>query len=286
VKELFASSAMSSVVGFELDDGRSIVIKRRPDEHGRAERCVHVQALLAASGFPCPRPLTDVTVIDGIAVHAEEWIPGGTVMREDGEAAARSSAILLADLMTRLAAVEADPPFPNPEWVRWDHSDDGIFPANRRHDARATSIRIPSWLEEAAHRARSRLLSIDLPRVIGHADWEAQNLRWHGDEPHVVHDWDSLAYQSEAAIVGAAAGAFASTEVPTLAPLASSEAFLRAYEDRRGHRLTTDETCAAWAASLWPAFHNARAETLYEQAPVAVNAVHGQLHARLELAQA
>jgi hypothetical protein len=36
------------------------------------------------------------------------------------------------------------------------------------------------------------LLKAALRPVVGHADWEAQNMRWAGTEPYVVYDWDSL----------------------------------------------------------------------------------------------
>lgn len=120
-----------------------------------------------------------------------------------------------------------------------------------------------------------RLRQADLPSVIGHADWEAQNLRWHGSEPHAVHDWDSLAWLPEAAI-GAASGAFASTEIPDLAPLESSAVFVDAYEHGRGQAFTVDERQVAWAASLWPALHNARAEVLYGRTPLASHALANQ----------
>jgi hypothetical protein len=42
-------------------------------------------------------------------------------------------------------------------------------------------------------------MAAGLPCVLGHADFEAQNLRWHGREVWAVHDWDSLAWQPEAA---------------------------------------------------------------------------------------
>ena len=45
----------------------------------------------------------------------------------------------------------------------------------------------------------------------------------------------------EAALVGAASGAFASAEIPTLAPLFSSEAFIATYERARGRAFTADE---------------------------------------------
>ena len=286
IRELLSKTTMSSVVAVELDDGRSVVVKKRPNEQGRAEHCIAVQVALAAEGFPCPRPITGVTVEEGMAIHAEEWLPGGTLVREDDEAAAQRSAALLADLMTRMEKIDARPPLPNPEWVRWDHSDPGTFPANARHDARAAVIPLPSWIEDSAQRVRARMASVSLPSLVGHADWEAQNLRWRGDQPHAVHDWDSLACLSEAAIAGSAAGAFASTEIPSLAPLDSSRAFLNAYEERRDRPFTTEETNVAWAASIWHAIHNARAEVLHEQPPVAFTALEAQVDERLALARA
>jgi hypothetical protein len=101
-----------------------------------------------------------------------------------------------------------------------------------------------------------------LPCVLGHADFEAQNLRWHGRQVWAVHDWDSLAWQPEAALAGAASGAFASAGPPVLAPIESSEAFLAAYQDIRGRLFTAAEQETAWAASLWMAACNAREEAL------------------------
>ena len=89
--------------------------------------------------------------------------------------------------------------------------------------------------------------------MLGHADFEAQNLRWHGPQVWAVHDWDRLAWQSEAALAGAASGAFASAGPPTLAPVESSAAFLAAYQHLRWRLFTTVEQEIAWAASLWMA---------------------------------
>jgi hypothetical protein len=102
-----------------------------------------------------------------------------------------------------------------------------------------------------------------------------------------VHDWDSLAWQPEAALVGAASGAFArDARPPTLAPIESSEAFLVAYQDVRGHLFTAVEQEIAWAASVWPAAHNARWEVLHGQPPVCGNALRAQAAERLRRANA
>jgi len=255
VAVLFVSSHLSEVVGVRLTDGREVVVKRRVDESGRAGRCVTAQRLLAEQGFPCPMPLTDVIVSAGVAVHAERFVPDGELETKDTPEVAARSGRLLADLVRRLAALDLDPPLPNPEWVRWD--------AASERDAAAAAV--PAWIKDAARRINAKLAGCDLPPVLGHADWEVSNIRWRHGKAHVVHDWDSLAWLPEAALAGAAAGRFTVHDEPTLAPLESSEAFLRAYESERGVRFVPYETEIAWAASIWEALHNARDELSYEQ---------------------
>jgi hypothetical protein len=122
--------------------------------------------------------------------------------------------------------------------------------------------------------------------MLGHADFEAQNLRWHGREVWTVHDWDSLAWQPEAALVGEASGAFASAGPPTLAPIESSEAFLVAYQNIQGRLSTAMEQEIAWAASLWMAAYNAREEALRGDAPLCRDALRIQAAERLRRANA
>jgi hypothetical protein len=292
VEVLHSSAHMSEVFGLRLADGRSVAVKSRPDQSGREATCVEAQRFLAASGFPAAAPLTGVTVDEGRAVHAEEWRPGGRLLRGDDPATARLFAGLLARLVTLAEDIEVggsapgavEPPLPNPEWTRWDHPGPGIWPANPYHDVRDRPI--PRVVTDAAGRVRDRLAVIYLPRVLGHADWETQNLRWHEDRPWAVHDWDSLAWLPEAAIAGAACGAFASAEAPTLTPIASSAAFLEAYQEARDRRFTQEEIEVAWATSLWLGLHNARGEALHGLPPVALTAVASQAEERLRLAGA
>ena len=284
---LLTSDAMADVRAVRLDDGRTVVLKARfADEEQRASRCVEIQSLLAELGFPCPRPLTVVVVACDRAVHAEEWRPGGEMIRDEGPEAAGRSARLLGDLMARLQGIVAEPPVPNPEWVRWHHDGPDLFPENPRHDVLAAGRPLPTVIGETARRVRARLQGATLRPVLGHADWETQNLRWNGTEPYAVFDWDSLAWLPEAAVVGAAAGAFASAEVPALAPLDSSRAFLDAYQEARSRTFSAEELEVAWAASIWPALHNARAEILYGVPPVALQSLERQAGTRLSLAGA
>ncbi|GAA3626914.1 hypothetical protein GCM10022419_135400 [Nonomuraea rosea] len=281
---LFQLHQMSTVFGLRLTGGTDVVVKARADD-GRAASCVAAQTRLAERGFPCARPLTPVVGVGPLAVHAEEHRPGGDISHEDSSDAAVRYATVFAHLMAELADATLTPPLPNPRWVRWDHTNPGVWPAIESLDDRDQST-VPAHIADTAHRARRRILAAHLPNVLGHADFEAQNLRWHGHQIWAVHDWDSLAWQPEAALAGAASGAFASAGPPTLAPIESSHAFLTAYQDIRGRRFTTAEQETAWAASLWPAAHNARWEALHGDPPTSGNALKAQAAERLRRANA
>ena len=193
--------------------------------------------------------------------------------RDTPEAAAKSGR-LLADLVRRLATLDLDPPLPNPEWVRWD-----------ARPERQAAAAVP-WIDDAIRRVQAKLAGCDLPHVLGHADWEAQNIRWRSGEVHVVHDWDSLAWLPEAAIAGSAAGIFASHGATMLAPLESSEAFLRAYEDERGVPFSPAETEIAWAASIWEALQDARDELSYNRPKLSYKRLKAERVERLTRAHA
>lgn len=95
-----------------------------------------------------------------------------------------------------------------------------------------------------------------------------------------------LAWQPEAALAGAASGAFASAGPPTLAPIASSEAFLGAYQDSRGRLFSPVEQETAWAASVWTAAYNAREMALRGYPPLGGDALRAQAAERLRRANA
>jgi hypothetical protein len=247
--------------------------------------CVAAQARLAERGFPCARPLTPVVGVASLAVHAEQFRPGGEVLHGDSPDVAPRYAEVFARLIAELAHVTVAPPLPNPPWVRWDHADSGVWPAIDILDNRNQSV-VPMYVLEVAERARERILAAALPCVLGHADFEAQNLRWHGRQVWAVHDWDSLAWQPEAALAGAASGSFASTGPPTLAPIESSEAFLVAYQTIRGRLFTAVEREIAWAASLWMAAYNAREEALHGGTSVGRDSLRAQAAERLRRAGA
>jgi hypothetical protein len=281
---LFQLQQVSMVFGLRLSGGTDVVVKAREDD-GRAVSCVAAQAWLAERGFPCARPLTPVACVGSLAVHAEEFRPGGEVLHGDSPDVTVRYAEVFGRLMAELAPVTVAPPLPNPPWVRWDHADFGVWPAIDFLDNRDQSV-VPAYVVDTAERTRRRILAAGLPCVLGHADFEAQNLRWHGREVWAVHDWDSLAWQPEAALAGAASGSFASAGPPTLSPIESSEAFLVAYQDIRGRMFTAVDLEIAWAASLWMAAYNAREEALLSDTPLCRDALRAQAAERLRRANA
>ncbi|MFD2470149.1 phosphotransferase [Amycolatopsis silviterrae] len=281
---LFEVQQVSTVHGLRLEDGREVVVKARPED-GRAEACVTAQTQLAERGFPCARPLTPVVAVGSLAVHAEEYRPGGDVVPGNTPAIATRYAEVFARLMAALAGISVKPPLPNPRWLRWDHADSPLWPAIDFLDERDQRL-VPEHVAKTADQARRRLLAAKLPNVLGHGDFEAQNLRWKAAGGWTVHDWDSLAWQPEAALAGAASGMFPSTIPPTLAPIESSAAFLESYQDFRGRRFSLAEQEVAWAASLWPAAHNARWEALHGDPPICGDALREQAAERLRRANA
>jgi hypothetical protein len=284
VDVLFRRHQVSMVFGLRLAGGTDVVVKARADDR-RVVACVAAQARLAERGFPCARPLTPVVGVGSLAVHAEEFRPGGQVLDGHSPEVVACYAGVFARLMAELADMPVTPPLPNPPWVRWDHTDSGAWPAIEVLDSRDQSV-VPAYVAQAAQRARRRILAAGLPCVLGFADFEAQNLRWHGRKVWAVHDWDSLAWQPEAALAGAASGSFASSGPPTLAPIESSAAFLAAYQNNRGRSFTAVEQEVAWAASVWMAAYNAREEALYGAAPVCRDALRAQAAQRLHRANA
>jgi Ser/Thr protein kinase RdoA (MazF antagonist) len=283
---LFEATSVSTVYGVRLVDGRTAAVKSRPESVVRIASVLAIQRQLAMRGFPCPLPLTEASVHGEMTVHAEEFWPGGDVMRGDDSDVAARFAVLLAELAAMADQIDAAPPLPNPIWLQWDHSGAGIWPAYVHYPEVIADDETLRQVEDIARRVRARLRDVRLPRVIGHGDWESQNLRWRHGEPYVVHDWDSLCWLPEAAIVGAACGAFASVEAPTLAPLDSSAAFLDVYELARSCRFTREEREVAWATSLWLPAHNAYAEAVFGLPLVSTAQLSIQAEERLRLANA
>jgi Ser/Thr protein kinase RdoA (MazF antagonist) len=141
----------------------------------------------------------------------------------------------------------------------------------------------PEWLDDAARRVRELLGAYKARLRVGHGDWESQNIRWRGDEPLVVHDWDSVILQPEAAIVGLAAAVWAAQGHPgEAATVAQTADFISAYE--RGCGAFSDkDRAAAWAAGLWERLFNAKKDATEGGGPQ-LHRLRDELYERLRRA--
>lgn len=258
-EELFRAGHLSTVVGVRLSDGREVVVKARPAS-GRLRGCVAVQAALAARGFPCPRVLADSRFHDDFSVTAEEHVPGGHQLGTGADDAARSAELLHRLLSVAPSMSEVPSLSPSPPWTAWDREPSAaLWPPADDRPADLNSSDGPAWLDEVARGVRERLMAARLPPVIGHGDWENQNMRWRNDQPHVVHDWDSVIAQPEVAIVGLAAAVWpAAGNAGEAATVQQTEWFLDAYESARGKPWSASERELCWAAGLWVRAFNAK----------------------------
>lgn len=274
---LFRAGHLAQVTGAELADGRQVVIKARPAQP-RLAGCVAVQAHLAGAGFPCPSPLAGPDELGELALTAEALAPGGTQhLPGNGKAGGKASngkadsgradthaAEAFASLLARLVALAPAPGRvpslrPAPPWNAWDHAGSRVWPDRDDEGRDLNAAPGPGWVDAAAGQVRERLLGCADPPVIGHGDFESQNIRWAGGEPLAVHDWDSVIAQPETAIAGLASAVWPAAGGPgEAATVEQSAAFLACYQDRAGKRWTGDQLCDAWAAGLWVRLFNAR----------------------------
>jgi hypothetical protein len=283
---LFETSHLSQVTGLQLADGRQVVVKVRPPA-GRLMACVAVQQHLWTTGFPCPQPLAGPAPLGTLSATAEAFVSGGTQFPRGPDTPQRFAAPL-ADLVRRATPIVSPSGLaPVPPWVGWDHDQGIIWPMPDDRDADLNAQPGPGWLDDVGRRVRHRLSRDRGAMVVGHADWESQNLRWQDGRLRVVHDWDSVAARSEAAIAGAAAAMFTATGAPlTEATTDETAAFLAAYEQARGRPWQTDERQVCWAAGLWVRAFNAKKAMLDREGQAVVDRLAGEAVERLRRADA
>jgi hypothetical protein len=266
---LFEAGYLSQVVGLRLGNGVEIMVKVRPWQE-RLIGCAQVQHSMSVGGFPAPPLLVPPERLGQLGISAETLIHGGALLATEADSAARFAEALA--LLVRRAPDPATVSMlaPSPAWVGWDHAAEELWPAPDDRVGDLNKHPSDRWLDEIAEAARTRLLALDRPAVIGHGDWYSQNLRWIDRQLHVVHDWDSVIAQPEAAIAGQAAAIWPGTGLPgEVATVTQSEQFLTAYERASGHSWTLAEVRAAWAAGLWTRAFDAKKASLVGADPAA-----------------
>lgn len=249
---VFRAGSLSAVVGVRLADGREVVVKARRSAP-RLQAAYAVHRHVWQGGYPAPEPLVPPRPCSATeSASAEQLVRGGEIGGRSPRDAARSAEALAALIGITASAGDVGSLSPSPSWVAWDHDGPGLWPGPDAGPAHLNLVAGPGWLDDAAARCRARLRHYRAPRVIGHADWHADNVRWSDDRLLVVHDWDSVVSQPEAVTAGIAAAIFpASGDLWQPASIQETEQFLSAYIRATTRAWTPDDTEAFWAASAW-----------------------------------
>lgn len=194
-----------------------------------------------------------------------------------------------ATLLARLIRSAPDPASlpllaPSPPWTGWDHPGARLWPDRDDQGCDLNDAPGPSWVDHAARRAKERLTDSGAPARIGHGDWESQNIRWAGDRPLVVHDWDSVIAQPETAIVGLAAAVWPATGAPgEAATVAQTTDFLASYQRAAGRQWSESEIQDSWAAGMWVRLYNAKKDEVRGGGPQ-LDRLLGEMSDRVALA--
>ena len=292
VETLFERAHLSTVRALRLADGREVVVKTRPFE-SRVAGCLEVQRHVHRAGFPCPEPLAGPEPLggqgrlSGQVVTAETWVPDGTVLPPRPDAPELFATALARLIRAAPSAAEVPSLAPAPPWNAWDHDGSRPWPWPDDMAVDLNDRPGPGWLDETGRRVRGRLRRAALPEVVGHGDFESQNVRWNGDRLHVVHDWDSAVARPEAALAGLAAAVFpAGGPEDRTATVAETRRFLAAYARTRGRRWTREESEVAWAAGLWVLAFNAKKASVAQPNGAAAARLAEQAPERLRRADA
>lgn len=259
----FVSGNQSSVWGLDLADGRQVVVKATTrDDPAELGAICDVQRQLHRLGFPCPEVVVGPAALSWGTAVVHELVERGDVgdtHNGDGRAARAATLAWLHGLLstwpTPVALTERTTWRERRTHPIWPRSYNPVFDLEKPEPDAA-------WIDALALRALYELEFDQAPKVLGHQDWSAQNLRVEDDEVVMVFDWDSLFLASEAATVGTAAVSFPSTW-PGVASWASPDeaaAFISEYEDATERRFGIDERRILRAAAVYSMAYTARCE--------------------------
>ncbi len=276
----FFTASAGCVAGLELTDGRSVAVKayQRRWQLDHLVQVASATTLLAARAFPCPVPVADPVVFEGVTATIDSMLtdPG---MRHLVAAEATLSAAALAEAAATLAELDAS------AWAGRHAMTAGptsLYPPP--HDPSFDFTLDPAgaaWIDRLAGAALA-VLSTDTgrPQWI-HGDWSARNLRFDHGQLVASFDWDSLAAFPDSRGAGIAAATWRLTgedDDPPAPGLDEVESYLECYADAAGGRNASWRRSAI-ASALYALAYTARCE----HAIAAVSAVDAPARATLTL---
>jgi hypothetical protein len=264
---LFYGASAGCVVGVALEDGRRVVIKAYQRRWGRTflDAVGRIQEHLAASRFPCPRPILGAAPAGPALATVEQFVPDPGLRTFSTDAEMALSARGLAE-QVRLchelseSALGDLHPLHAPQGELYPQPHNPLFDFSRRADE-------ARWIDELAEAGKAGRERDPTGLVVAHTDWSARNVRLDENGVVVAYDWDSLALVSEAVAAGQAAGIWRATGEANdeIAPSRDEvHAYLSLYENFRGLSFSADQRSTALAAALWVLAYTARCEHALE----------------------
>jgi hypothetical protein len=261
----FFEASVGSVHGIELSDGRRVVVKvhRADTSVGFLTAMQNVQRHLAFDAFPAPEPLVGPTRLEnGVAIveslldsgdHADAHDPVIRSVMAQGLAAL----VARCDPLTRLDGLH-ESLIAVPRAELWPS------PHDRRFDFAATT-QGAEWIDRVAGAARRiRDEPCACRRVVGHADWRVEHLRFVGREISAVYDWDSICVEREPVLVGSVAHAFTANWTMSgwrqFPRVDEALRFAAQYEEARDAPFTRMEWRVLRAALVYAMAYTARCE--------------------------
>jgi len=269
----FYSASSGCVIGLHTADGRIVVMKAYQPRWETAflVGVQRTQRALAESGYPCAIPLAGPAPLGHGWATVESHFPDPGQTGPVQPRLLGASANALADLVHTVRGIPPDGLERHP--MRGVPGQLYPTPHSPIFDFAGTAEGA-EWIDDLAQASLARRQSAgDLPPVIAHLDWSANNVRLGASGVRAVYDWDSLALTSEAVVAGQAAATWRSTgETADLdAPEAAEiDAFIAAYATARGRPFSVHETVTARAAAVWVMAYTARCEHALEARTVSI----------------
>jgi hypothetical protein len=259
VEVFFFAASVGALFGVSREDGSRVAMKIHKlfSDEGYFDQVQRVQAAIADSGFPAPRPLGR----RGLVVW-EEWIDQGQ-FRNAHEPEVRSvmaHALARFHVVATAAGVKPRRPFLRPARALWPKPHNVLF------DFAATAAGA-EWIDEIGQASR-RAPAVG-SEVVGHTDWSAKHLRFDDAlQLTALYDWDSVTTDLEPVLVGTAAGSFTYTEeleqpIDLWPSPEESLSFIDEYEEARGQPFARPERQTALASCVYLRAYAARCQHAY-----------------------
>ena len=273
----WSSGRVGVVWGVGLADGRRCVIKARSELDGLVERLravARVQGALSVAGVPVPMVMAEPVASNGQVLTFEGLMTarGAELDADEAREASLSMLLRVVDVGERLAPAGLSALGSVSAWVDSDVAarHGALWPPP--HDTSLFGPTFDGAGQDITELAAASSAALGAwwrrpERVLGHDDWEAQNLvfgRVNGRSAVVsIFDAESLALMPEPVLAGAsglqhARGLPGAPDAPTIEQVGD---WIEDFAGRRGGR-PTEWVRAAWAAAAWSLAYNARCDEL------------------------